>query len=168
MTERYNDPTHNSNSLFSLTYFKSPLLTLISSLDVSTADNLIVHDIIDAYATLSSRIRSISSLLTQGHSDFPALRAIANCSDALARCLQKDIRHALDDPFPTSFQAPPLQVLTQRETTDSSEEEIVHTARDASMLAQYAIQTTATLFRFRPFTALFSGEYVLSRRTRLC
>lgn len=160
MTERSNGSTHNANFLSSLTYFQSPLLTLISSLDASTSDTITVHNIIDAYSTLSIRIRSVSTSLSSVTPDNIAIKTIANCSDALAHCLQRDIRRALGDPLASPSQA---QGIPGRQSTQFPEE-AVYAALDASALTQHAILTMSILLQVSSLHLLFSGEHIISRR----
>lgn len=160
MTERSNGSTHNAKFLSSLTYFQSPLLTLISSLDASTSDTITVHDIIDAYSTLSIRIRSVSTSLSSVTPDNIAIKTIANCSDALAHCLQRDIRRAFGDPLASPSQA---QGIPGRQSTQFPEE-AVYAALDASALTQHAILTMSILLQVSSLHLLFSGEHVISRR----
>lgn len=160
MTERSNGSTHNANFLSSLTYFQSPLLTLISSLDASTSDTITVHDIIDAYSTLSIRIRSVSTSLSSVTPDNIAIKTIANCSDALAHCLQRDIRRAFGDPLASPSQA---QGIPGRQSTQFPEE-AVYAALDASALTQHAILTMSILLQVSSLHLLFSGEHIISRR----
>lgn len=162
MTERSNGSTHNANFLSSLTYFQSPLLTLISSLDASTSDTITVHDIIDAYSTLSIRIRSVSTSLSSVTPDNIAIKTIANCSDALAHCLQRDIRRALGDPLASPSQAQGIPSPGRQST--QFPEEAVYAALDASALTQHAILTMSILLQVSSLHLLFSGEHIISRR----
>lgn len=147
MTARFTTSTPDAHYQLSVTYFKSPLLTLLASLDDFTSDNTTPHDICDAYSTLYLRIRGISSSLLQSTANTPILKPISEYSSALARCLQRDIRRALDDPLASSPHV--------RDATGLSEE-AARFAHDMAMLSQYAIQVAAVICRFPALTSLFS------------
>ncbi len=155
MTERRQDNSPTTPA--PVTYFRSPLLTLVSSIE---HNDVPVPDILDAYSILTLRIQSLASSLVLNASNLPALGFFAQTSEPLARRLQHDIRRALDDPFTLSPAISPMiarGVMAPLPT--DLQRDAVHAAREASLMTQYALRIVATVFRFPRLGSLFSGEH---------
>ncbi len=155
MNERRQD--NSPTTAAPVTYFRSPLLTLVSSIE---HNDVPVPDILDAYSILTLRIQSLASSLGLNASNLPALGLISQLSEPLARRLQHDIRRALDDPstlFPATFPMIARGVMAPLST--DLHRDAVHAAREASLMTQYALRIVATVFRFPRLGSLFSGEH---------
>ncbi|TFK93094.1 hypothetical protein K466DRAFT_538625 [Polyporus arcularius HHB13444] len=152
MTERRQDNSPMTPA--PVTYFRSPLLTLVASIE---HNDVPVPDILDAYSILTLRMQSLATSLELNASNLPALGYIAQSSEPLARRLQHDIRRALDDPFTLSPATSPMIAHGSMAPLPTDlQRDAVHAARDASLMTQYALCIVATVFRFPRLGSLFS------------
>jgi hypothetical protein len=128
-------------------YFRSPIETLSDSLTYESSISL--HDLIDAYSTLSMRIRSQSATIVHVDNNHIALRPLKLFSGEIYQCLRRDIRIALDDPFSEDFMTPKfLDVETDN----------VKYARDVLALSLHSLRFISDLFRFQALHSMFSSE----------
>jgi hypothetical protein len=130
-------------------YFRSPIETLSDSLTYGSSVSL--HDLTDAYSTLSMRIRSQSGTIVHVDKNHIALRPLKLFSGELYQCLRRDIRIALDDPFSNTedFMTPKLLDVE----TDN-----VKYARDVLALSLHSLRFISDLFRFQALHSMFSSE----------
>ena len=160
----------DQHSILPQTFLRSPILTLSGSLDSDAGGNISTHDLLDAYATLALRIRTICTPSTGDESTIPALRALKTHSFLLSCCVQRDIRRALEDPFgsPTSQSTnehlfnPMIQPITQPLRG------LICAAQDSSALCQQAIQVVSLIFRFPALYSLFTGKQHFFRSVYVC
>ena len=148
MTERRDGDLPNPSA--SSNYLRSPVSLLVHSLRCHDPP---VHDLLDAYSILALRINSLTPSLVLTTDVTPALEIMARFAEPLARRLQLDIRGAFKEPFiatPSMSQSGDIAPLSPGDT--------VHTAREVSMLSQYALRVVASIFRFPRLFALFPGK----------
>ncbi|KAI0754826.1 hypothetical protein C8Q80DRAFT_1247683, partial [Daedaleopsis nitida] len=161
MTGRLDLSAHNANTSSSLTYLRSPLLTLMYSLQDDATDDMALYDILDAYSTLLIRIRTITpSLVTPNTLNNPQLALLSDSSEYLARCLQRDIRRVLDRPLRSGSQSYYLGVVTV--SLEEFDEDAAHHATIVSMVCQHAIQIAAVVFRLSYLHSPFSQDHLSS------
>jgi hypothetical protein len=145
------EPVSNDTPINSLDYFESPIETLVHS--VAPNSDLSFHDLADAYATLSTRIRSQSQEIVKDQ-PFPALRPLKEHSNAILQCLRRDMKQALIDSF--------LDKTTSCESIlsdlGSFSEETIEYARNQSVLSHSALRFVCDLFRFAALYSIFSSR----------
>ncbi|KAH9028344.1 hypothetical protein EDB85DRAFT_2256384 [Lactarius pseudohatsudake] len=101
-------------------YFLGPVETIACSLSALSSGRLSLHDITEAYHTLSMRIRRSSSTLTVRTKSFPALEPLRRKGADVAAALRRDISWAV-----ARFRAAP----------------------DLSTLCHYALRLLSEIFR---------------------
>jgi hypothetical protein len=139
----------------SLDYFESPIETLVHS--AAPTSDVSFHDLADAYATLSTRIRSQSQEIVK-YQPCPALRPLQEHSNTILQCLRRDMKLALVDCFleKTSSGESILSDLA------SLSEETVEYARNQSVLSHSALRFVCDLFRFTALYSIFSSRSTYS------
>ncbi|KAI0667641.1 hypothetical protein C8Q78DRAFT_315288 [Trametes maxima] len=148
---RGNTPPHSNPH-----YFKSPLDTLVVSLE-DDAGGISAYDLVDAYSTLSLRIKACATFVNRPIQEVPSFRLLKRNSSALGRCIQRDIRRALRDPSLTQSSPSQLGAIASPSVkwADISEA-LMDLARTESTLCQHALQLLSNIFAFPTLHQLFS------------
>ncbi|PFH53299.1 hypothetical protein AMATHDRAFT_83961 [Amanita thiersii Skay4041] len=73
-------------------YFTSPLNTLLSSLHDPDCLEVSIHDLIEAYSSLSERIRSVGNVLICNEGILSSLRIIQQNASELIQVIRRDLR----------------------------------------------------------------------------
>ncbi|CAL1712298.1 unnamed protein product [Somion occarium] len=144
------------------TYFRSPVCTLVASLEDEYHEVVSFHDVCQAYDLLCLRIQRIAeALLTHVNPVPPVLTCLQKYSSSIARCLRRDINCAftypLTDPPRPNRQIPDSVPLLFHNPPDDE----VKVAEDASAICQHAIRLASIMFKFPALFNLFS-DYDLS------
>lgn len=141
-------------------YLVSPLETLLESLEDPNADYISLHDVIEAYNTLSNRIRSQACAFLDVEPSILALAPLKEHLPQLAQILRRDIRRALVDP-PSDLRRG--QAMEDSPVSDGSmlDDEIQH-ARNLATLSHHALRFLSDIFRFPALYSLFPGVYICS------
>ena len=138
-------------------YFSSPLNTLLESLHDPDCNQVMFHDIVEAYDCFSDRIRSVATPLMQGqttHTAHPALKIIGECSFDLAQVLKRDLRRAVASPSSQSQQSFHMYSYGSDGTSLNA-----YHALDFARLAERALCLISDICIFRDLYSLFSGVY---------
>ncbi|KAH9949846.1 hypothetical protein B0H21DRAFT_687894 [Amylocystis lapponica] len=142
------------------TFFRTPIDTLLESTEDISFDNISHHDLSDAYNTFSLRLRTITKAMTEREGTLPALGLVKQHATAITKCLRRDIRLALIDPFP---EPPPANIAIPNSITSSTRDitdEEMEAARDYASVSHSALHLTANVFKFATFSACFPHDDV--------
>ncbi|KAF8262566.1 hypothetical protein EI94DRAFT_676448 [Lactarius quietus] len=138
-------------------YFLGPVETIACSQCPLTSRRLSLHDITDAYHTLSMRIRRSSSNLSAGTRTFPALEPLKQKGADVSAALRRDISRALHGFAPH----------TSEDSSSNLSEESVgwestaynkSRAADLSTLCHYALRLLSEIFRLPAISSVFSAQ----------
>lgn len=135
------------------TFLLSPIETLLQSIHDQENLHLTRHDIIQAYAVLSMRFRSILAQIPQ-ISASPILDPVKFYSSELAGCFKRDIKNAFRNPF-IGLQQDSVQDSVYSVDSVAVEDEL-QCALDLSMLCHHALHVVSDIFS-SPLYLLFSG-----------
>ncbi|KAI6129934.1 hypothetical protein EDD17DRAFT_1752711 [Pisolithus thermaeus] len=145
-----------STPLHDPSYLLSAIETIKNSLeDCSSVSS---HDLLDAYNTLSRRLKSESQALQESTASFPAFECIASNRDHLFKAFRRDTGFAHIDPFSTDkpiCRAPKDLLLPSIRSAEMGSIQIQR-ARDLSCLCNYALSTLAVVFKFVSLSSLFT------------
>ncbi|KAG9315759.1 hypothetical protein JVU11DRAFT_3408 [Chiua virens] len=139
-------------------YLLSVVQTLSDSLQEPTSTS--THDLLDAYATFSNRIRSLSQSLQTCHALPPALTPLKSHTDAVVQAFRRDLRLAYIDPFVSYPLLSSDEIPLQRNLHLSINIDTKQYARDASSLCHYALCALTAIFRFPAFHLAFSEHHL--------
>lgn len=145
----------NPSAASSPAFLISPLETLLQSIHDQENLHLTQHDIIEAYAALSMRFRSLIAEDAQIFAS-PILNPIKSHSSELAGCLKRDIKRAFRNPF-TGFHQASVQDSVYSVDSVAEEDELQY-ALDLSMLCHHALRVVSDIFA-SPLYTIFSGSY---------
>ncbi|KAH8986191.1 hypothetical protein EDB86DRAFT_2832785 [Lactarius hatsudake] len=109
----------NNNPLEHSDYFLGPVETIAYSHDALTSGRLSLHDITEAYHTLSMRIRHSSSTLTVGTRTFTALELLRQKGADVVSALRRDISWALHGSTPRIYDDSSFDLSGSTERTTS-------------------------------------------------
>lgn len=137
-----------TNHLRSTDFLSSPLETILESIYDPGLDNISLHDLIEAYNTISTRIRSQARLLLQDQS-LPAIEFLREHSSSLTYALKRDLRRALVE-HPTHSQE---SVSTDMPISSHD----VQCARDMAALCLHALRFLSDVFVFKALYSVFAG-----------
>ena len=151
-------PNINSASVTSSQFLQSPLTTLIKSTD-DTADDISLHDLLQAYGTLCDRLKLLATLANDAV-DVPALNPLRHNAPKIAACLQRDFKRALQDPFPHAPEQRGGQIPESfaSSTPEHSDEDMQY-AQDLSHVSQHALLLFSTICRVELLWELFDGSF---------
>ncbi|KAI0647932.1 hypothetical protein C8Q79DRAFT_952664 [Trametes meyenii] len=136
-------------------YYKSPLCTLVVSLDDNTGD-ISICDLIDAYSTFSLRVKACAAFINGDGQEVPSLQFLKKNSTALGHCIQRDIRRALRDPSLALNPLPKFRTVASPSIPLAGiSEAFLSLARTESTLCQYALQLLSNIFAFPTLCHLF-------------
>ncbi|KAJ2992149.1 hypothetical protein NUW54_g8003 [Trametes sanguinea] len=145
-------PDDTTNLLNIPTYFRSPVNTLVASLQETPSEpDITSHDVLDAYSTFILRISTVARSLLHCN-DARSLQCVRGSSTSLSRCIQRDIRLALADP---------LAVAKSQTSATSSwleaglSDEQIYSARTTSAVCQSAFNLLSNIFSFPALYSLF-------------
>ncbi|KAJ7784377.1 hypothetical protein B0H16DRAFT_1876842 [Mycena metata] len=134
-------------------YFMSAAETLLESMGPN-ADDISVHDLIEAYNTFSQRIRAqIRGILT-AEVPLPALNSLAECCHQLGEVLRRDLKRTREEPFPQS-RLTSVGLDSVQSIPELYEEEI-RISRDLALLSQQVLRLLSDIFSFPALHSIFS------------
>ncbi|KAI9443507.1 hypothetical protein H4582DRAFT_1201132 [Lactarius indigo] len=141
-------------------YFLGPVETIACSLSALTSGRLSLHDITEAYHTLSMRIRRSSSTLTIRTKTFPALEPLKQKAADVAAALRRDISWALHGSEPRPSEGSSSSFADPTEQGVSSEPTGYNKSRaaDLSTLCHYALCLLSEIFRLPVLSSVFSAQ----------
>ncbi len=149
------------NPLAHPTFFKSPVNSLLNTLGDDTFEHTSVHNLLDAYGTLSYRIKAVAGSLASDCGGYPSLQFLKNNAVPLGRCVQRDIRRAFADPLASNPYAASLEsISTLSVQTTNLSPDIINTARQISMLCRYALQLVSNIFSLPALFTLFPRKMI--------
>ncbi|KAF7299609.1 GLOBIN domain-containing protein [Mycena chlorophos] len=133
-------------------FFMSPATTILEY-EGPDGDHISLHDLIEAYCTLSNRIRSqIRNLL--GCNTVPsALVPLQEHSAKLGAALVRDLKHIRDEPLDASSSWNPLEPSLEAE----KEAEQARITRDNAELGHYVLSLVSEILAFPPLSRVFSA-----------
>jgi hypothetical protein len=137
-----------SSTMDDATFFASPISTLVDSL---TSSAYTCHDLLDAYATLNTRLTSSVRLLSQEKATFRALEVIQENAVSLAHAIRRDLLRARKEPC--------LDVEPVASGSSVTALELrVQALQNEVAVCHAAVQLLATLFKHPPLSGLIRGE----------
>ncbi|KAI6039331.1 hypothetical protein EDC04DRAFT_3009874 [Pisolithus marmoratus] len=147
---------HPSTPLHDTLYLLSTIETIKDSL--ADSSSVSSHDLLDAYNTLSRRLKSQSQALQESATSFSAFECITSNRKDLFEAFRRDIGLAHIDPFSTDQprrDAPRDLFLSFTHSADIGSIQIQR-ARDFSCLCNHALSTLAVIFKFPSLFSLFT------------
>ncbi|KAJ7442618.1 hypothetical protein FB451DRAFT_1297037 [Mycena latifolia] len=135
-----------------IAYFSSPAETLLESTGPN-ADDISFHDLIEAYNTLSNRIRSQIRLILIAETPLPALIALKEYSHQIGEALRRDLKRTREEPphsRRTSIAGASFQMITQ------PDEDEIRVSRDLALLSHQALRFLSDIFSFPPLYSIFT------------
>ncbi|KAF9465829.1 hypothetical protein BDZ94DRAFT_1253286 [Collybia nuda] len=146
MVEPMTTKSTNINHLLSTEFLLSPLETVLESICDPGLDNVSLHDLIEAYSTLSARIRSQARSLLDDQ-PLPAIEALREHSSSLTHALKRDLRRILFE------SGPPTQESTLTDTPILTD---IQFTRDMAALCLHALCFLSDVFVFKALYSVFS------------
>ena len=147
----------SADPIMSLVYLSSPLDTILESMDDPHLRYVSIHDLIEAYSVLSSRIRSQLRVIIQASQPPPALIPLKEHASFLARALTRDVRRAFINPSDRLWRTPPSGESSSTHVSMIDHE--IQYARDLTILCHHALRFLSDVFVFKPLYSLFTGMY---------
>lgn len=149
-----------SASACSPRYLQSPISTLLKSWDDPTPDEISMHDIAQAYATVHDRLKVLARF-GEGEACHTALETLTQNATRIGQCLLRDMARTLHNPIPRpqvhhGGHAPESLISSAPEHSDDD----LQYAYDLSCVAQHALLLLALVARVPQFWSVFSGELV--------
>ncbi|KAJ7176026.1 hypothetical protein C8R46DRAFT_1347487 [Mycena filopes] len=142
-------------ALASPAYFMSPAETLLESTGPN-ADDVSVHDLIEAYNTFSQRIRSQIRGILRAEAPLPALTSLAEYCHQLGEVLRRDLKRTREEPFPQSRRA--SFAINSFQSIPQLDEEEMRIARDVALLSQQVLRFLSDIFTFPALHSIFSTD----------
>ena len=139
-------------------YLRSPILTILESIEDVHQDYISLHDLVDAYHTLCTRLKGISDVLCDENVNVPALCCLEEQSVPFIQCLRKHIRGALVDPLLDPSQRSPTWMDPYNRASIPVTDDGVKLARDTALLCQSALRVASYILRFPKLFVIFPGE----------
>jgi hypothetical protein len=153
-------PLTGSNPLYRSQYLLGPIETIVCSRRALASGYLSLHDLAEAYRTLSMRIRDSSDHLSTVSGAFPALESLRDKGADVVVALRRDISRALRISAWQSSgdsSAPIAETVGCEPTTHNA-----NRATDFSILCHYALRLLSEIFRLPALSSLFT------RTSRIC
>lgn len=149
-------PFQPSHSVASKTYLDSPIRTLCESIKDPGALRISIHDLMEAYAVLSTRIRIIlnQDTCTTGL-PIHSLAGLAEFSLEIMNCISRDIQRPLPSPFDSQPQQNSSSYLYYDAATDLEDIQIT---MDNISLCHYALRFASDIFAFSMLYSIFPGK----------
>jgi len=135
--------------LDSQNYFSSPLGTILES----QSEIITLHDLAEAYATVSRRVRSCVPTIVLNERIYPAFNPFQAQSHSLAICITRDIGRCLLNPLSIT-----LPESTSRDSLLI--EEGTERGQAYATLSQHALVFLSDIFSFVPLTHTFSSRSI--------
>ncbi|KAI0786188.1 hypothetical protein C8Q75DRAFT_867298 [Abortiporus biennis] len=139
-------------------YFKSPVETLLETVEGDGFEQVTLVDTLQAYCTLSTRVGHALTLLSECGDIPPSIKYLASHAESLVKALRRDIGAVLINPVPEPVvysNAIPVSIPdSQRECTDDE----LKYASDVSSLCQYALTFLSTIFKFSFLSSCFLDD----------
>ncbi|KAJ7069654.1 hypothetical protein C8F01DRAFT_1113489 [Mycena amicta] len=133
-------------------YFMSPATTILEYEGLD-GDHISLHDLVEAYATLSNRIRSQIRILLADDAVPPALSPLKESSSKLGAALRRDLKRAREEPSePSSTSWNPLESSLEKEADE------LRVSRDNAELGHHVLRFVSEIFSFTPLSSLFSTD----------
>jgi hypothetical protein len=147
-------PPTDNHPLYHSEYLRGPIETIVRSHRALLSGHLSLHDITEAYRTLSMRIRQSSRHLSVASEGFPALEPLRDKGTEVVAALRRDVSRALPISAPHtsgdwSFRSSDHAV----ETVSTYEADV---ATDSSTLCHYALRLSSEIFRFPAISSVFA------------
>ncbi|KAJ7195440.1 hypothetical protein GGX14DRAFT_474749 [Mycena pura] len=139
--------------LASPAYFMSPVTTVLESAGQG-ANDISVHDLIEAYNMISNRIRSQIRVILADEAPRPALVPLQECSRQLGEALRRDLKRVREEPFFDARRTSSIEGSFQRSISMNEEETRV--SRDLALLAHQVLRLISEIFAFSPLYSIFS------------
>ncbi|KAI0269933.1 hypothetical protein BC834DRAFT_578053 [Gloeopeniophorella convolvens] len=151
-------PSDDEDPLTLTSYLLSPVEAIVHSTQAVAPDSLSLHDILEAYHILSTRIRRLSSDLEAVPIPITALAPLQTNCASIVVALRRDVSRA-------------LRVHVQRDSYECGARFSVAAegsicvgaacnpkcASESSLLCLYALRLLSEVFRLPPLSSLFSG-----------
>jgi hypothetical protein len=131
-------------------YLASPLATILESINDPQSEIITLHDLTEAYAMLSQRIRLQAASILSNDRTFPAFNVLHIHSYSLYLCLIRDITRCFLNP---------LSVLSQHDSTSddgSLVEEGTERAHAYATLSHHALVFLSDVFSYAPLMKTLS------------
>jgi hypothetical protein len=141
-------PISSTRTMDDVTFLASPISTLVDSL---TSSAYTYHDLLDAYATLNTRLISSVRQLGQKEATFGALEGIRENAVSLARAIQRDLLRATREPCLDSETVASGSSVTALELQ-------VQALQNEVVVCHAAVQLVATVFKHPRLSGLIRGE----------
>ncbi|KZT73902.1 hypothetical protein DAEQUDRAFT_808069 [Daedalea quercina L-15889] len=154
-------PSYGPNPSAETRFLRSPILTLLESLEDVEHDHISIHDLTDAYSTLCARFKAISDVLSRDSANVPALRFIEEHSVPIVECLRRDVRRALVDPVMAAPQGAAALIDIARPldwSTNLDADEDMKIAKDTAHLCQTVLRTLSYIFRLPTLSVVFTAD----------
>jgi len=141
--------TSDLSPLDSQNYFSSPLGTILKS----QSGIITLHDLAEAYATVSRRVRSCVPAIVLNERIYPAFNPFQAQSHSLTICITRDIGLCLLNP---------LSITLSESTSHDSLliEEGAERGQAYAALSQHALVFLSDIFSFVPLTHAFSSRSI--------
>ncbi|KAI9508331.1 hypothetical protein F5148DRAFT_1197378 [Russula earlei] len=150
----------DNNPLYNPEYLLGPIETIVCSHQALTSGHLSLHDITEAYRTLSMRIRQSSRHLSVMSDSFPALELLRDRDADVVTALRRDILRAVPISawHPSSNLSPRSPGTTA--VTVSWELAMYNTdhAEAFSTLCHYALRLLSEIFRLPALSSVFTMQ----------
>lgn len=156
-------PLTDSNPLYRSQYLLGPIETIVCSRRALESGYLSLHDVAEAYRTLSMRIRDSSDHLSTASDTFPALESLRDKGTDVVASLRRDILRALRiSPCQSSddSSAPTAETVGCELTA--------HNTTDFPILRHYALRLLSEIFRLPALSSLFTCTYRIYYRSMSC
>jgi hypothetical protein len=155
--EATSSPIPHSDLVNSRTYFKSPIETLVASIEDFAFDHISVNDLLHAYDTLSARIRLQIAVVSVSNTAWEALTSFQLHSAPVVCALRRDIRRVLEEsPFVPGLGTLEPQAGLSSEIPDADLHR-TEKARVAVQLAYHALRFLSDILRFPVLHTIFSS-----------
>jgi hypothetical protein len=156
-------PLTDSNPLYRSQYLLGPIETIVCSRRALASGYLSLHDVAEAYRTLSMRIRDSSDHLSTASDAFPALESLRDKGTDVVASLRRDILRALRI---SAWQSSDDSSAPTAETAGC--ELTAHNTTDFPILRHYALRLLSEIFRLPALSSLFTCTYRIYHRSRNC
>lgn len=142
----------SASPLASDRYLASPVVTILGSIDDPQSEIITLHDLAEAYSTLSRRIRLQAPTVTVTTQIHPAFTSLTTHNASLSLCLIRDISRCLLNPLSIFSQdSVPLNGLAREEFTER--------AQAYATLSHHALVFLSDVFSIVPLMNTFLGLF---------
>jgi hypothetical protein len=156
-------PLTGSNPLYRSQYLLGPIETIVCSRRALASGYLSLHDLAEAYRTLSMRIRESSDHLSTVSDAFPALESLRDKGADVVAALRRDVSRALRTSALQSSDDSSAPTVGCELTTHNA-----NRATDFLILCHYALRLLSEIFRLPALSSLFTCTSRIHHRSRNC